>query len=66
MNKFLPRHLLERSGKRAMKTTTLCAAALVVFLPHGVVAEEWRGLVVAPEERCAPYGRQRIQLPTIR
>ncbi len=32
-----------------------CAAALVAFLPHGVVAQEWRGLVVAPEERCAPY-----------
>ena len=38
-----------------MKTTTLCAAALVVFLPHSAVAQEWRGLVVAPEERCAPY-----------
>ena len=38
-----------------MKTTTLCAAALVVFLPHSAVGQEWRGLVVAPEERCAPY-----------
>ena len=33
----------------------LWAAALVVFSPHGAVAQEWRGLVVAPEERCAPY-----------
>ena len=46
-----------------MKTTTLCAAALVVFLPHGVVAEEWRGLVVAPEERCAPYEASEYSYP---
>ena len=46
-----------------MKTTTLCAAALVVFLPHGVVAEEWRGLVVAPEERCAPYDASAYPYP---
>ena len=38
-----------------MQLITLCAAALVAFLPHGAIAEEWRGLVVAPEERCAPY-----------
>ena len=38
-----------------MKLITLWAAVLVVFLPHSVVAEEWRSLVVAPEERCAPY-----------
>ena len=46
-----------------MKTTTLCAAALVVFLPHGVVAEEWRGLVVAPEERCTPYDASEYSYP---
>ena len=38
-----------------MRPIILCAAALVVFLPHGAGAQEWRGLVVAPEERCAPY-----------
>ena len=38
-----------------MKAIILCAVALVVFLPHGEAAEEWRGLVVALEERCAPY-----------
>ena len=37
-----------------MKLITLCTVALVVFLPHGEAAEEWRGMVVAPEERCAP------------
>ena len=51
------------SGERAMKTTTLCAAALVVFLPHSAVAQEWRGLVVAPEERCAAYDASEYSYP---
>ena len=46
-----------------MKTTTLCAAALVVFLPHSAVAQEWRGLVVAPEERCAAYDASEYSYP---
>ena len=49
--------------KEPMKTTTLCAAALVVFLPHSAVAQEWRGLVVAPEERCAPYNADEYSYP---
>ena len=46
-----------------MKLITLCAAALVAFLPHGAVAEEWRGMVVAPEERCAPYDASEYSYP---
>ena len=46
-----------------MKPITLCAAALAVFLPHSAVAQEWRGLVVAPEERCAPYDASEYRYP---
>ena len=46
-----------------MKPITLCATALIVFLPHSAVAEEWRGLVVAPEERCAPYNADEYSYP---
>ena len=47
-----------------MKPITLCAAALVVFFPHSaIVAQEWRGLVVAPEERCAPYDASEYSYP---
>ena len=42
---------------------TLCAAALVAFLSHGEAAEEWRGMVVAPEERCAPYDASEYSYP---
>ena len=51
------------SGERAMKTTTLCTAVLVVFLPNSAVAQEWRGLVVAPEERCAAYDASEYSYP---
>ena len=46
-----------------MRPITWCAAALVVFLPHSAVAEEWRGLVVAPEERCTPYNADEYSYP---
>ena len=38
-----------------MGTRILWAVVLVSFLPHGVAVQEWRGLVIAPEQRCAPY-----------
>ena len=43
--------------------TLLCTAALVFFLPYSAVANEWRGLVVAPEERCAPYNADEYSYP---
>ena len=46
-----------------MKPMTLCAAALVIFLPYGAAAEQWRGLVVAPEERCTPYDASKYRYP---
>ena len=49
--------------RRVMRSTTLCAAALVIFLPSSAVAQEWRGLVVAPEERCAPYDASEYYYP---
>ena len=49
--------------KRAMKLITLRAAALVLFLTCGTAAEQWRGLVVAPEERCAPYDASEYRYP---
>ena len=37
-----------------------CLAAVVALgLVHGVSAETWRGLTVAPEHRCAPYDKRR-------
>ena len=41
--------------RRVMRSAILCVAAIVVFLPSSVGAQEWRGLLVAPEERCASY-----------
>ena len=35
------------------------AAALALGLVAGASAETWRGLVVAPEHRCAPYDKKR-------
>ena len=46
-----------------MKLMTLCAAALVAFLPHGATAEQWQGLIVASEERCAPYDASEYRYP---
>ena len=46
-----------------MKLITLWAVAFVIFLPHVATAEEWRGLVVAPEERCAPYEASEYSYP---
>ena len=34
-----------------------------ISLPHSAAAEEWRGLVVAPEERCAPYDASAYPYP---
>ena len=38
-----------------MGTKILWTVVLVSFLPHGLAVQKWRGLVVAPEQRCAPY-----------
>ena len=46
-----------------MKLIALWAVALVIFLPHVATAEEWRGLVIAPEERCAPYDASEYHYP---
>ena len=46
-----------------MKLITLWATALIVFLPHVAPAEKWRGLVVSPEERCAPYEASEYSYP---
>ena len=35
------------------------AGLLAVGLVHGVCAETWRGLTIAPEHRCAPYDKKR-------
>ena len=37
----------------------LLAGALAFSLAHDVSSETWRGLVVAPEHRCAPYDKRR-------
>ena len=34
---------------------TALAAVLVISTPATVSAATWRGLVVAPEDRCTPY-----------
>ena len=31
----------------------------VFFIAVGAAAETWRGLVVAPEQRCSPYDKKR-------
>ena len=49
--------------RRIIRPKIFCAAALVVFLPHSAGAQEWRGLVVAPEERCAPYDASEYHYP---
>ena len=49
--------------RRVMRSAILCTAALVVFLPSSVGAQEWRGLVVAPEERCGPYASSEYSYP---
>ena len=53
--------------RRFMRSTILRVATLVVFLPpHSAIAQEWRGLVVAPEERCAPYDSSEYRYPAVR
>ena len=48
---------------RGRSGATLASLAAVLFLAIGLVpdasADMWRGLVVAPEHRCAPYGKKR-------
>ena len=34
-------------------------SSIALRLVHGVSAETWRGLTVAPEHRCAPYDKKR-------
>ena len=44
-------------GRAAARLLVLAAGALVLASPAS--AETWRGLVVAPEARCAPYDKKR-------
>ena len=44
-------------GRAAASLLVLVAGALV--LASAASAETWRGLVVAPEERCSPYDKKR-------
>ena len=49
-----------RPGGPGSSLALSCLAAVVVLgLVHGVSAETWRGLTVAPEHRCAPYDKKR-------
>ncbi len=47
-----------RDGSRRRGVACLGAVFLAVGLGSGA-AETWHGLVVAPEQRCSPYDRQR-------
>ena len=44
-------------GRTASHLLVLVAGVLA--LPSAASAETWRGLVVAPEQRCSPYDRKR-------
>ena len=46
------------SGRDAGLVTSLFLLA-VFFVAVGAAAETWRGLVVAPEQRCSPYDKKR-------
>ena len=53
-----------RRGTRACRprpplASTCLAVILVLGFVTGAPAETWRGLVVAPEHRCAPYDKKR-------
>ena len=46
--------------RRQSPLALACLAGLLALgLIHGVSAETWRGLTVAPEHRCAPYDKKR-------
>ena len=42
-----------------MKKACLIAIALPAFAAPALAADTWRGLVVAPEDRCAAYNKRR-------
>ena len=46
-----------RSRDASLVTSLLLLA--VFFVALGAAAETWRGLVVAPEQRCSPYDKKR-------
>ena len=47
-----------------MRPIIWCAVTLFAFFPHSaIVTQEWRGLVVVPEERCAPYDASEYHYP---
>ena len=52
----------ESNGGRLVWLTT-CAVVLATLLPHNLAAEEWRGIVVAPEERCSSYNASEYSYP---
>ena len=59
--RLLPAPTLQASNRppfRALAAYCLVAVAVLV-LPDIARAETWRGLTVAPEERCSAYDRQR-------
>ena len=51
----------QRFGLRHLRAFAVCgfAAVTVLTLAEGVRAETWRGLTVAPEQRCSAYDRKR-------
>ena len=54
---------LNRYGRRWCRNARLWVRSLVLFATFAIVgiasAETWRGLTVAPENRCSPYERKR-------
>jgi len=45
------------------KTANLIAALVALVLAGPVSAETWRGIVVAPEDRCSAYDRDAYPYP---
>ena len=48
-----------RRGSASRFALTCIAAVAALGLVAGASAETWRGLIVAPEHRCAPYDKKR-------
>ena len=51
------------SSLRAPALVVVLGLVAALFAPRAVEAETWRGLVVAPEHRCAPYDRDDYPYP---
>ena len=44
---------------RFLARLSLCILLLPLSAPASAPAEEWRGLVIAPEDRCPAYDRKK-------